>query len=642
MSEGAAKKEEKARKFQAIRGVRDILPPETALWTRVEQTAHQVFATYGYGEIRLPIIEETELFARSIGGETDVVAKEMYTFADRPAEMPTISEIASSLGNYARQLISFFVRAEIPQTSSNRQLIGALELKLKDLDATYEVIEERKKTGIGLQDAFGRYDDILLEVGSIINGIVLGPSVTLRPEATASVCRAYIEHNMQQLPQPVKLYTIGPMFRRERPQKGRYRQFYQIDAEVLETVRPDAAKDTAEELAKDAIIDAEVIEMLMTFFDKVGLQGTTLYINSIGHNAPNCRRGYVENLRAALVTIKDKLGADSQRRIETNPLRVLDSKEESEQPYIEKLPRITNYLCPECAQHYAALKRQLELRRVDYEENWRLVRGLDYYMRTTFEITAPGLGSQNAVCGGGRYDGLVELLGGPPTKGIGFAIGQDRLILSLQESLGQTGGTFDENLPSFSAALQSPDVAVTGTSKNTWDHAIELATSLRKRGLSVFLPRPGTKLQRAFDAASKLGIRVAILVGEDELKHNNYVIRVLSPINPSGLRDFPVQTRDVLLYGKVVKLRQDLERALLRIATGIPDLHIRHNIPLLIDRLLQKELLPVKAAEAIRNVVPLLNRAVHGESLAPDSIEWTLAFGNLLLNELEKLSPSEV
>ena len=225
---------------------------------------------------------------------------------------------------------------------------------------------------------------------------------------------------MQQLPQPVKLYYMGPMFRRERPQKGRYRQFYQIGAEILGG--PDAPA-----------IDAELIEMLMTFFDKCGLQGTELSINSIGHAADNCRRGYVAKLRAELEKVKDKLGADSQRRIETNPLRVLDSKLEHEQAIIATLPHIADHLCDECKAHYAAVKRELELRGVIYRENWRLVRGLDYYMRTTFEITAQGLGSQNAVCGGGRYDGLVELLGGPPTKGIGFAIGEDRLILSLQE-----------------------------------------------------------------------------------------------------------------------------------------------------------------------------------------------------------------
>src|SRR5712675_1546782 len=357
-------------KFQAIKGVRDILPPESALWHRVEQTAREVFGTFGFAEIRLPIFEQSELFARSVGQETVIVSKEMYSFQDRDES-----------------------------------------------------------------------------------------SISLRPEATASVVRAYIEHGMQTLPGNVKLYYVGPMFRRERPQKGRYRQFYQIGAEILGGTDAPA-------------IDAEVVEMLMTFFDKCGLQGATLYINSIGHNADNCRRGYVATLKAALEKVKDKLGPDSQRRIDTNPLRVLDSKLESEQPIIATLPHIADHLCDECKAHYAAVKRQLELRGVLYQENWRLVRGLDYYMRTTFEITAPGLGSQNAVCGGGRYDGLVELLGGPAaTKGIGFAIGTDRLMLSLQEAGAAEGCGLEVFLAWFGAA--------------TYPAAVALSRKLREHNLSV-------------------------------------------------------------------------------------------------------------------------------------------------------------
>ena len=581
MSEGAAKKEEKPRKFKAVRGTRDLLPPETALWNRVEQTAHAVFATFGYGEIRLPIFEETELFKRSVGAETDVGKEMWYTYEER--------------------------------------------LDVEQLTNPY------KKT-------FG-FDGLK---AALFEARRHAETLTLRPEATASVCRAYIEHNMNQLPQPVKLYYIGPMFRRERPQKGRFRQFYQIGAEVLETIRSDATGGPAVELSKDAATDAEVIEMLMTFFDRVGLQGAELSINSIGHAADNCRRAYVAELRAALSAGRDLLSDDSKRRIETNPLRVLDSKVDKEQALIWTLPRIADHLCNDCKMHYAALKRELDLRGVRYRENWRLVRGLDYYMRTTFEITAPGLGSQNAVCGGGRYDGLVELLGGPPTKGIGFAIGEDRLILSLQETIAQTEATFDETLPSFSTALQRPDVAVAATSKETWDQAIQLAASLRKRGLSVFLPRSGTKLPRAFDMAHKLGIRVAIVVGEDELRKNNYTVRVLSPLEPKAPRDISVQASNILLYGKLVKLRQDLERALLRLATGKPDLNTRHNLSLLAERLLDGGLLPLKTAGAVKDILPMLNRAIHGEELSSGSVEFALAFGNLLLNELENLSPSEV
>src|SRR5690242_170811 len=235
-------------KFQAIKGVRDILPPESALWNHVEQAAREVFHTYSYGEIRLPIFEPTELFARSVGLDTDIVSKEMYSFEDR--------------------------------------------------------------------------DD---------------SSISLRPEATASVVRAYIEHGMQTLPGNVKLYYMGPMFRRERPQKGRYRQFYQIGAEVL------GSSDAPG-------IDAEVIEMLMRLFERLKLKSAVLNINSIGDK--NCRPAYVEMLRAELQKVREQLGADSQRRIETNPLRVLDSKLESEQGIIEKLPRIAEHLCADCRAHY--------------------------------------------------------------------------------------------------------------------------------------------------------------------------------------------------------------------------------------------------------------------------------------------------
>jgi histidyl-tRNA synthetase len=400
-------------KFQAIKGTRDLLPPETALWNYVEDTARNVFETFGLDEIRPPIFEPTELFARSIGAETDVVSKEMYSFEDRD---------------------------ETP--------------------------------------------------------------VSLRPEATASVCRAYIEHGMQQLPQPVKLYYMGPMFRRERPQKGRYRQFYQIGAEVLGGGDAPA-------------IDAEVIEMVMTFFDKLGLTGVELDINSIGHHAPNCRPAYVEKLKAALERVKDQLGADSQRRIETNPLRVLDSKLEHEQAIIATLPRIADHLCPDCASHYAAVKRQLEMRGVFFKENWRLVRGLDYYMRTTFEITAKGLGSQNAVCGGGRYDGLMELLGGPPTKGIGFAIGEDRLILSLQDS-------------GKGATPQGRDVYVAWMGERAYATAVRAAKDLRNAGFSVELPPTELKFGKALERADKLGSRYALILGDNEVSEGSWTLKTLA------------------------------------------------------------------------------------------------------------------
>jgi histidyl-tRNA synthetase len=431
VSEGTAKKEEKPRKFQAIRGTRDLLPPETALWSRVEQTAHEVFATFGFGEIRLPIFEATDLFARSIGAETDVVSKEMYTF-DGSAEF------------YARFL--------------EKRVVGTLSEMLPE-----EVI-------------------------------------SLRPEATASVCRAYIEHGMQQLPQPVKLYTIGPMFRRERPQKGRYRQFYQIDAEVLGGGDAPA-------------IDAELIDMVMTLFNRLGLEGIQLDINCIGDK--KCRPKYVELLRRELSKVKEKLGPDSQRRIETNPLRVLDSKLESEQKLIEGMPHIADHLCEECAENYRGVKKELDLRGVKYRENWRLVRGLDYYSRTTFEITAKGLGSQNAVCGGGRYDGLMELLGGPPTRATGFAIGEDRLILSLQEA-GKT------------PAPQGRDVFIAWMGEKAYATAIRAAKTLRAAGLSVELPPVEQKFGKALGQADKLGARYALILGDNEVSSGEWTLKTLA------------------------------------------------------------------------------------------------------------------
>jgi histidyl-tRNA synthetase len=264
-----------------------------------------------------------------------------------------------------------------------------------------------------------------------------------------------------------------------------------------------------------------VIEMLMTLFERLQLKGANLNINSIGDK--NCRPDYIEKLRAELQKVREQLGPDSQRRIETNPLRVLDSKLESEQGIIEKLPRIAEHLCADCRAHYDEVKRQLGLRGIKYQENWRLVRGLDYYMRTTFEITAPGLGSQNAVCGGGRYDGLVELLGGPATtRGIGFAIGTDRLVLSLQEAgegeaVGgpavKAGGPY-VYLAWFGAAAQSA--------------AIGLARRLRDAGFVVELPAVEMKFGKSLGLADRLKVRHAVIVGDDELAAGIVTVKRLS------------------------------------------------------------------------------------------------------------------
>ena len=332
--------------LKAVRGTRDLLPPETELWNHVEATARRVFARYNFGEIRTPVFEDTSLFARGVGEETDIVSKEMYTWEDRARAQ---SEKAQSL--------------------------------------------------------------------------------TLRPENTAGVVRAYIEHKLGETGLLQKLYYIGPQFRRERPQKGRYRQFWQIGAEVIGP--PSAGSESP-------LRDAEVLEMLAAFLDELGIEGWRLEINSVGSATDRVR--YVAALREALAPVKDRMCEDNQRRAETNPLRVLDSKDEGDQEIINGLPKIADYLDEDSKAHFAAVLAALDKCGVTYDVNPRLVRGLDYYTRTTFEFTHGGLGAQNALLGGGRYDGLSEILGGPKAPGIGFAIGEDRLILTLQAQTGAGGG----------------------------------------------------------------------------------------------------------------------------------------------------------------------------------------------------------
>ena len=424
-------------RFQAVKGTRDILPPESALWNRVEQTARRVFATYNFQEIRLPLFEETELFARSVGADTDIVSKEMFSFLDPPL------------------------------TKEDIQFLEALR------KAPQVVSEER-------------FEQIHSRV-----------SISLRPEATASVVRAYIQHGLHTRPGLTKLYYIGPMFRRERPQKGRYRQFYQVGAEVLGP-------------SDHPALDAEVIEMLLVFLDRCGLRQYMLYVNSIG--CSDCRPKYVERLRSELQKVKDQLGADSRRRIETNPLRVLDSKLPEEQAVIEKLPSILDHLCDACREHFQKFQQELKARGLAYEINKRLVRGLDYYIRTTFEVTATGLGAQNAICGGGRYDGLVELLGGPPTKGMGFALGTDRLLLALRQ-VEESGGK--DQLDVFMIWLGASALRAART----------LARRLREQGISTELLYEETKLKKALGLADKSGARYAVLIGEDELAQSKFTLR---------------------------------------------------------------------------------------------------------------------
>jgi len=324
--------------IKAVRGTRDLLPPETALWNRIEATARAVFGRYNFGEIRTPIFEDTGLFARGVGEETDIVSKEMYTWEDR-------------------------ARAQSEKTQS----------------------------------------------------------LTLRPENTAGVVRAYIEHKLGETGQLQKLYYIGPQFRRERPQKGRYRQFSQIGAEVIGP--PTAGSESP-------LRDAEILEMLATLLDELGITGWKLELNSVGSAADRTR--YNETLRAALVPVVSQMCEDCQRRAVTNPLRVLDCKVPADQPIIDTLPVIADSLDEASRAHFAAVLAALDAAGVPYTRNHRLVRGLDYYTRTTFEFTHGGLGAQNALLGGGRYDGLSEAIGGPKAPGIGFAMGEDRLVLTLQ------------------------------------------------------------------------------------------------------------------------------------------------------------------------------------------------------------------
>jgi histidyl-tRNA synthetase len=397
--------------IKAVRGTRDLLPPETELWNHVESTARRIFARYNFGEIRTPIFEDTQLFARGVGEETDIVSKEMYTWEDRARAQ---SEKAQSL--------------------------------------------------------------------------------TLRPENTAGVVRAYIEHKLGETGQLQKLYYIGPQFRRERPQKGRYRQFFQIGAEVI---GPQSAG------SESPLRDAEVLEMLASLLDELGITGWTLNINSVG--SATDRPLYVEALREALKPVVVRMCVDCQRRAETNPLRVLDCKVPEDQPIIETLPCIADSLDDASRAHFAAVCAALDVCGVPYTRDHRLVRGLDYYTRTTFEFTHGGLGAQNALLGGGRYDGLSEMLGGPKAPGIGFAIGADRLVLTL---LSQRGGE---------QALTLADAYLAPMGESLDGPALALARELRGAGLRIDLGDGSFRLKKSFEMGNKLARKI-ILFGSDELE----------------------------------------------------------------------------------------------------------------------------
>ncbi len=389
--------------MKAVKGTRDILPPASHIWNQVEERVRQVFRTFHYQEIRTPIFEETALFARGVGAETDIVSKEMYTFDDH------------------------------------------------------------------------------------------GDSLTLRPENTAGVMRAYLEHRLDQRPGIQKLFYLGPMFRRERPQKGRYRQFYQIGAEAIGV--------------DSAAVDAEMIELVDTLLKACGVEGARLLINSVGD--PPSRAAYVEELRQRLAGVKDQLSPDNARRADTNPLRVLDSKEPKDEAIIAAMPSIHEFLNDTAKKHFADVCRYLDDRGIAYEVNPRLVRGLDYYTHTTFEFLHGALGAQNAICGGGRYNGLAETIGSKiPAPGVGFSIGEDRLLMAVEDKF--TAPQLDVYL----APLDEP----------SFRHCSLLARELRAQALSVELASP-TKPRRAMELADKLGARIAVMVGDNELSAGVYAVK---------------------------------------------------------------------------------------------------------------------
>jgi histidyl-tRNA synthetase len=403
-------------RIQAVKGTHDILPDEVAAWHRVEHAARRLFDKYGYREIRPPVIEQTELFARGIGQETDIVAKEMYTFEDRD-----------------------------------------------------------------------------------------GGSLTLRPEATAGIVRAVIEHNLANTDPALKLYSIGPMFRRERPQKGRYRQFHQVDVEAFGMERPS--------------VDVEIIELALAYLESVGLRDFELVLNSVGD--ANCRPAYVEVLRAALRQQAARLCPDCQRRTETNPLRVLDCKVPEDQPIIDLLPKIADHLCEACRDHFAEVRRGLDALGIPYRLSHRLVRGLDYYVRTTFEVTSAGLGAQNSVLGGGRYDGLVKQLGGPDLSGIGWALGMERLVM-LVPPAGE-----ERRCEVFLAPLV----------EGARDRALATQRALRAAGLRVLMDHEGRGLKSQMKKADKLGARYVAILGEDELASRRWTVRDMASSSQEAVAD---------------------------------------------------------------------------------------------------------
>ena len=393
-------------KFATLKGFKDILPDEVGNWQKLESTARNLFKSFGFLEIKPPILERTELFSRSIGQETDIVSKEMYS----------------------------------------------------------------------LKDSRGR-------------------SLSLRPEATASVVRAYIEHRLFEKSLVPKLFSIGPMFRHERPQKGRFRQFHQINAELFGDQGPKS--------------DADIIILAMSLFESLGLKDLILNLNSLG--CPECRPQFREELKNFLALRKDSLCSDCVRRSETNPLRVFDCKMEGCKEIVAEAPPIIEYLCDDCRNHFQSLKGYLQRYGVSFVLNQRLVRGLDYYTRTTFELQTDRLGAQNAVAGGGRYDGLVNLLGGPDHPAIGFAVGMERVIALMEEQ-----EEFE---------YPKPDLFIAAIGETAEKASFNWAMDLRKSGLWVEMDYSSRGLKSQMKKAGRLGARKVLIVGEDELTSGKGILR---------------------------------------------------------------------------------------------------------------------
>jgi histidyl-tRNA synthetase len=414
----------------SVKGMRDLLPPETRVWNRLEETARAVFSLYGYDEIRTPVLEPTELFVRSVGEASDIVHKEMYSFTDRG-----------------------------------------------------------------------------------------GREVSLRPESTAGVARAFVEHGMPQAGGVKKLYYVGPQYRYERPQKGRYREFRQIGAEVLG--------------AADPATDAELLVMLFDLFTRLGFTGLSVSLNSVGSD--ESRPAYVAALREYLLEHEEAMGEDDRRRLRENPLRVLDSKDRSLAQVLAGAPRVLDHLDPASLSHHEELLALLDAAAIPYRVEPRLVRGLDYYTRTVFEVTAQGLGAQDALLGGGRYDRLVSDLGGPRTPGIGFAIGEDRLVDVLPEAFRRAA--IEGFAPVALVAIEPTDRAA----------ALALAGELRRAGVAVDLDPAGKGPGPGLKAASKRGCRTAVLLGQKEREAG---IAVVKDLVERSQREVPLADLPLVLKGE--------------------------------------------------------------------------------------------